>query len=319
MVYIRAALGDIDLEESQKEVFGFDWSAVFEEAEPRGLIDNAVETSGIWLTSFWGWSPADWGCLSFSQEWMRGKFIERTEPGVIVAIYVADSNRSPAHLRKRLVGFYEVTHESGHLFDFIGAPRRAEHESDPERRHKFHFSLKASRAWKVDLDPPPFVDDVLSGFVTQATGTLIGARGLPVIDPDHVANLLRLPIVEVPLFGNSTAGRNDRFELNQITKVSRAVHPPKEPYFIAEPNGPKHLYVMRLSCDPEEWLTSDWTAPAGAQIIKVGFSKSPVSRCRQIQAAYPAGRFRWEIVYPEPIPKPHPIPTQRPQSLGKMR
>jgi hypothetical protein len=317
MVYIRAALGDVDLEMAQREVFEFDWSDVFEEPERHGLIDYEVERSGIWLTSFWGWSPNDWGCLSFSREWMRDRFIQHTEPGVIVAIYVAGSRQSPAKLRNRLVGFYEVTHEIGHLYDFISASRRTEHESDPERRHKFLYSLKASRAWKVDLDLPPFVDDVLPGFVTRGTGTRIGARGLPVTDPDHIANLLRLPIVEVPLFGNNATGRNDRIELNQVAKVSRAVYPPKEPYFIAEPNGPKHLYVMRLSCDPGEWLTSDRTAPAGALIIKVGFSKSPISRCRQIQAAYPAGRFRWEIVYPDPIPKSAPYPDAETAIIGE--
>jgi hypothetical protein len=47
----------------------------------------------------------------------------------------------------------------------------------------------------------------------------------------------------------------------------------------------------------------------GKRIVKVGFSKSPLSRRDQIQAAYPAGSFKWQVLYPKEIPVNPPYPN----------
>lgn len=262
----------------------------------------------IWLTSFWGYSPESWGCLSFTEKWMRDKFVESTNPGVIVAIYVTGHRQADPKLRDRLVGFYEVTHQPGHLYEFISEEQQIEHAADPERRKKWHYSLRASRAWEIRQDPLPKVRDVLPGFVTRATGRLIGYQGMPITEPDHISNLLKLPVEEVPIFGGEKVPSDTTFDAAQILKVSRAVYPPKEPYFVAESNGPKHLYVLRLSCQAEEWCLPKGRVLEGKRIFKVGFSKSPNSRVRQIQAAYPDGKFAWEIFRPEFVPDEAPFP-----------
>lgn len=276
-----------------------------------------IKKSGFWLTSFWGWFPEEWGCVSFSQEWMRDKFIERTEPGVIVAIYVSGSSPSSAELKKRLVGLYEISHEKGHLYEFISADQKQKHENDPRRKEKWHFSLRANRAWTIDQQQLPFVDDVLPQFVTQATGTIIGARGLPVVEPDHIANMLKLSLKENRVFGRNTLLASGTSYLGEIAKVSKAVYPPKEPYFVAESDGPKHLYILKLNCKPSDWLTHERSVDEDAHIIKVGFSRSPPSRCRQIQSAYPAGRFKWKVIHPNPIPDEAPFPDAESAIVGE--
>ena len=43
--------------------------------------------------------------------------------------------------------------------------------------------------------------------------------------------------------------------------------------------------------------------------MKVGFSKSPLNRRDQIQSAYPAGSFNWEVLWPKEIPADPPYPN----------
>ncbi|MEP2942345.1 MAG: hypothetical protein ABJO72_00950 [Hyphomicrobiales bacterium] len=301
--YIHQELGNIDIEATQQEVFSYDWSGLFDELHLSSDNELSKEKSGIWLTSFWGWNPDKWGCLSFSKEWMRDKFIEQTEPGVLLAIYVSSSSYSDPSLAGRIVGFMEITHETGDLHQFIDKDSIASLQTDPQLKDKWRYSLRASKAWEIE-QPYPFVQDTLPSFVNQARGRQIGARGMPVIDPDHIANLMRLPVRQVPVFNGEIADNEQPNQTlaNIAKKVSRAIYPPKEPYFCAESDGPKYLYILRLSGDAGDWLSPHEKPQKEAQIYKVGFSKNPISRARQIQSAYPEGRFKWEILFPDPIP-----------------
>lgn len=85
-------------------------------------------------------------------------------------------------------------------------------------------------------------------------------------------------------------------------KPSRAVIPAKEPYFFGDVDGPKHLFILRLVGGVANWLGEPVDVEDECMIINVGFSKSPCKRRDQIQSAYPAGRFKWEIMFPEPMP-----------------
>ena len=70
MTYIRGALGNIDIDAAQKSAFDFDWSRVPELAPAnKGLPANP----DIWLTSFWGFEPANWGCIGFADETKLGR------------------------------------------------------------------------------------------------------------------------------------------------------------------------------------------------------------------------------------------------------
>lgn len=319
MEYIHAALGEIDLDAAQNEVFQFDWVGIFGDTgrSSRDEITGTVEKNEFWLTSTWGWSPREWGCLGFTHEWMRDKFVAQTKPGVIVAIYVSGNPKADKQLKGRIAGFYEISHQEGHLYDFIDERHRDVHERDPDQRTKWIWALRASRAWDIDLSQPPSVEEVLPGFVSSETALQIGSRGMPITEPDHIANILKLPVVEVPVFGGAGDITSQASVLSREVKISRAIYPPKEPYFVAETDGPKHIYILRLSCSAEEWCEEGRQIPQGAGIIKVGFSKSPRSRKRQIQAAYPQGRFNWEIVHPDPIPKMAPYKDAKTAIAGE--
>lgn len=122
MTYIRGALGEIDIEAAQDEVFSFDWRSVPELAPSADSLPGGRQ---VWLTSFWGFDPASWGCIGFAEDNRRRRFLTNSQPGTLVAVYVT-KNKGPADMRGKVVGILEVSHEVGHAQEFISGDRWAE-------------------------------------------------------------------------------------------------------------------------------------------------------------------------------------------------
>ena len=139
--HISAALGNIDIEKEQKKVFAFDWTSVPELIPSGNQLPNGRD---IWLTSFWGFEPENWGCIGFATKTIRDRFVRRTRPGVIVVIYVT-KGKGVEHERGKILGFLEISHLEGHVKEFISGDQWAIKESDPISRGKWQYSLRATR------------------------------------------------------------------------------------------------------------------------------------------------------------------------------
>ncbi|MEO0752969.1 MAG: GIY-YIG nuclease family protein, partial [Pseudomonadota bacterium] len=63
-------------------------------------------------------------------------------------------------------------------------------------------------------------------------------------------------------------------------------------YFCKEAEGPKSVYILELVGDPNAFLGFD---AGGKRIIKVGISKSPISRCDSLNRALPECAFNWRV------------------------
>ena len=74
---------------------------------------------------------------------------------------------------------------------------------------------------------------------------------------------------------------------------------------------------MHLTGDIAAYLGCNPQLVEGKRIVKVGFSKSPLSRRDQIQAAYPVGSFRWEVLFPKEIPAEAPYPNAKVAIAGE--
>jgi hypothetical protein len=273
------------------------------------LVQDAKLPDGrdIWLTSFWGFAPESWGCIGFTTTAMRDSFIKRTKPGVIVAIYVT-KGKGPEQDRGKVLGFLEVSHQQGHVREFISGDRWAAKESDPESRGKWVYSLKATRAWKVAVEDRERVDDLLPETYKSANAEFIGSQGVPVKSTD-LERMVSLTVYEVPVYGQTDPITSAVEPFANALNPSKAVYPAKEPYWVGETDSPKHLYILRLAGNVANYLGRPASELEDKLIVKVGFSKSPLSRRDQIQAAYPAGTYKWELLYPKELPKEPPYPN----------
>ncbi|WP_077968173.1 hypothetical protein [Ensifer adhaerens] len=301
MVYIRSALGDIDIESAQQEVFSFDWNAVPELAPTK---DRLPDDRAVWLTSFWGFDPAGWGCIGFADEWRRNAYLRNSQPGGLVAIYVT-KNKGPENMRGKVVGVLEISHEAGHAKSFISGEHWAAKELDPAQKGKWLYAVKATRAWRIVPEDWKPVDELFPQAYGSTNAELIGANGVP-IHEEEAAALYELDVYEVPVYGQSAPVDPTIQTLESALAPSRAVRPPSSPYWVGETDGPKHLYILKLMGDIAAYLGRPAKELEEKHIIKVGFSKSPYARRDQIQSAYPKGAFNWEVFKPNPQPDAAP-------------
>ena len=226
---------------------------------------------------------------------------------MIVAIYVT-KGKGPEEERGKVVGFLEVSHQAGHAKEFISGDQWAAKESDPASRGKWLFALKVTRAWRIAKEEQQLVDDLLPETYRPELAEVIGAQGVPV-KADEAVKLLRLTVYEVQVYGQTDRIESALEPFANVLKPSRAIHPSKEPYWVGETDGPKHLYILRLIGNISNYLGRPIAELEEKMIVKVGFSKSPLSRCDQIQSAYPAGTYKWVVFYPKELPNEPPYPN----------
>lgn len=105
--------------------------------------DFWTDDTSVFFSSFWGWSPETWGGIG----WTGGQGLthrtkllrELTDPFIAV-IYVTKS-ADAGEQNGRIVGFYLMSHETGHRNDFTHPHH---HDLAPE---KWGHSLRALRAF----------------------------------------------------------------------------------------------------------------------------------------------------------------------------
>jgi hypothetical protein len=301
MAYIRGALGAIDIEAAQQKVFAFDWTSAPELAPPANALPDGRQ---VWLTSFWGFDPASWGCIGFADAARRTRYLNNSKPGALVAIYVT-KGKGPENMRGKVVGVLEISHETGHAQEFISGDRWAEKERDPDSRGKWLYAVKATRAWRIVPEDWLSVEELFPQTYRSSNAELIGANGVPV-SADEAAKLYELDVYEVPVRGQTEVVDPTIQTLESALSPSRAVSPASRPYWVGETDGPKHLYILHLAGNIAAYLGRRDDEVEDKHIIKVGFSKSPQTRRDQIQSAYPRGAFHWEVF--KPSPQPHTAP-----------
>lgn len=221
-----------------------------------GRFEDLVQQGGspptMWLTSFWGFAPEQWGCIGFTNPAMRADFIEATAPGVLVAIYVT-KHRGTKDERGKLLGFLEISDETGHAEQFISGDLWARNQEDRDARGKWLHALRATRAWRVIPEQWQRVDDLLPKTYAGTHPLRIGGAGVT-IDPEEVRNLLRLEVEETSVFGAYWPVDPSLMPLQLALTPSRAVPTASAPYWVGETDGPKHLYILKLAGDAAAYL-----------------------------------------------------------------
>lgn len=267
----------------------------FEKAHRRSDLMFPMEAiksnpPNVWLTSFYGFRPEEWGLLGFTDEGRRRSFVEGSKPGVLVVVYGA-GKASKEDLRQ-IIGIQQCSHRLGHSQQFMSPAAWKEKERDPGRAGKWNYAVKATRAWRVTPESRMEV----SAFAPKATSTRawqhIGSRGVP-LSKQEALNILKLDLQEVEVYGQNPIIGSTPGRAKEVLAVSKAGPVSQTPFVTRESEGPKHLYVLKLQGDTDTFLGK----PANGKIVvKAGFSKSPQTRCDDHNRALPECAFRWEVL-----------------------
>lgn len=219
-------------------------------------------------------------------------------------------------MRGKLVGVLEVSHEAGHAQNYISGDRWREKELDSDSKGKWLHAVKVTRAWKVIPEDWERIEDIFPEAYASTNPEIIGSTGVKVGD-DEAEKLFQLSVHEVHVYKGTEPEDATIQTLEKALSPSRAVKPASAPYQVGETDGPKHLYILKLEGDVAAYLGRLPEEVEEKSVIKVGFSKSPLTRRNQIQSAYPEGAFKWSVQFPANIPDDAPFPNAEVAIVGE--
>lgn len=288
----------------------------FEQAHERGDLMFPMEAikadpPNVWLTSFYGFKPEEWGLLGFTDEGRRQSFLNGSQPGVLVVIYGA-GEASKSDLGK-IIGIQQCSHQTGHTSKFMSPAEWVAKERDPDRRNKWNFAVKATRAWRVTPESRMLVTDFAPEATASGAWQHIGARGVR-LSRQEALNILKLDLQEIDVYGENPIIGSVPGSAKEILAPSKAGPASQNPYVTRESEGPKHLYILKLVGDADGFLGEKAN---GHIIIKAGFSRSPQTRCDDHNRALPRCAYRWEVLWSGITSRYDPYPTSEHAKAGE--
>lgn len=287
----------------------------FEELHRAGDLMPPMEAiqsdpPNVWLTNFHRFLPEEEGFIGFTAESARRIFIDKSKPGVLVAVY--GTTKAPKDERKKLVGILQCSHQEGLAQSFMSPAEWTARSGDPYRAGKWSNAIKVTRAWRV---APETQMDVHT-FAPDATKTRayrrIGSHGVP-LSRAEALNILEFDLQETKVYGESPiipVLGNAR----EVLAPSKAGPVSQNAFLMRESEGPKHLYVLKLDGDADAFLGE---RSGGRIIVKAGFSRSPQMRCKDHNKALPAGVFKWRVLLSGSASNISPYPTSQHAKAGE--
>lgn len=253
------------------------------------------EPPNVWLTSFYGFAPEIWGFIGWTKPKQRERFIQNSQPGALMVIYGTKGDETHPDDQGKLLGIYECSHHTGHSSDFLDpvAQARLAREGRSER---WRDAVQCTRAWEIAPNERLYVDDFAHLSYSKTKWREIGSQGIK-LQREEAVKLLNLTVTEVPVYKGAKILDASPTTLGNALKPSQAGPNARHDYTVSvEPDGPKELYIFKLKGDVANYLGRPQTDIDDKVIIKVGLSKSPAARLKQLQANLPTGSYRWEIL-----------------------
>lgn len=259
-------------------------------ANPLKAIDG--DRPEVWLRSFYGFAPENWGFLGFTQSKLRDRFIRESRNGALVVIYGATGSDDPAD-QGVVLGVQQQSHDIGTAEQFMHPAAWRKKSADVDQAKRWNHAVKAVRAWRVSGETRLPVQDFAPETYSAVRAQAIGAQCMRLSASD-ARNLLKLDLYEVPVFGGLPVEEFVVGSAIEVLTPSTAGPVSKSPFETRESEGPKHLYVLQLEGNTEHLLGEPITDDI---VVKVGFSRSPATRCEDHNRTLPSCAFKWRVLF----------------------
>jgi hypothetical protein len=212
-----------------------------------------------------------------------------------------------------VIGIQQVSHSVNNASAYMAPAEWRWKQASSETAVKWNLAVRATRAWRVAhesyLPIEKFADETYSTKRAQ----FIGSQGMR-LTPVEAYRILDLTLIEASVYGQVPVDAAVAVSGRDLLAPSKPGPVSQAGYFCKEAEGPKSLYVLRLVGDEASFLGRD---TGGRQIIKVGFSRSPSSRCQALNGALPACAFRWEVLLTNAHSKREFFPSSGPAILAE--
>lgn len=289
----------------------------FERAhEPDSIMSpmEAISTDppNVWLTSFYGFGPEGWGFLGFADEERRRGFIKSSRPGALIVVY--GGSQAPKEERGKIIGIQQCSHRLAHSRYFMAPHMWTDKQRNPETEGRWNYAVKAVRAWRIQESSRMDVRQFASESTASGAWQHIGARGVR-LSWAEAQKILTLDLEEVDVYGESPILGSSPASAEEIFAPSRAGPVSQNPFLTKESEGPKHLYILRLTGNADAFVGD---SVGRKLVIKAGFSKFPLSRCGAHNRTLPGKcAFKWEIYYSGDGSGHEPYPSSEHAKAGE--
>lgn len=246
----------------------------------------------VFLTAYWGFTPEDWPCLTFTDEGRLRTLQAESQPGFLCVVYGNNTASVPKEMRGRVIGIYQLSHQTGQTEQFLspaGLKRKREVQINAD---SWKYAFRALRAWQVAPDTAPLVSEFADATYSRNRGMAISRYGTW-LSPAEARKILDLDLLPRQLFGTDFTAESILDKGRNALKPSRPGPVSQSAYMVREAEGPKHLYVLQLEGNADHFLGR---SSEGRKIIKVGFSKSPATRRDDHNRTLPQGAFTWRVL-----------------------
>ena len=266
----------------------------------RSFEATHEDASDIWdrgydvlFTSVWVWEPDKWAAIGWSDpggEAKRDNLLkELTDPFIMVCYVTKTSKRAEKETRGKIVGFYLVSHKTGHRNEFCDP---VYHKENPG---KWAHAVRALRAFSFFPEDYIDADKLYPELLPRYARTIASHARL--LDPGQVDRLREMPWREDYIYKSAPALRNNAVvgSSSPSRGMVRAGPASNEGYFVSGGTQllPYELYILRLEGDTDAYLGY---SANGRQIIKIGMAVDSERRKSDFQRALPKGAFRWATI-----------------------
>lgn len=255
--------------------------AGLEATEPKVLLSGAF-----------GFDPYHWPCLPFTNQGRVKTIREQSCPGFFALVYATKTPQVEASIRGRVLGLMQLSHVTSPTEDLLSPQGRARKQALQSKANTWNTAFRAMRAWEIARDHRPCVAELAQETYSATAGKALAHYGAW-LKPAEVAKILELPLIPQPLFGIDEGVEAVLAEAREVLKPSRPGPVSQNPYMVREAEGPKYVYILELQGNADHFLGK---AAEGRSILKVGFSKSPATRCLAFNSALPKGAFHWRVL-----------------------
>lgn len=264
-----------------------------------------ADPPNVWLTSFYGFDPGNWGYLGFSTPAQRNGFINRSKPGALVVIYGTGS--APPDELGRVIGVLQCSHRVNHAQAYMSPTAWIDKERSSDMKGKWDLGVKAIRAWRVAPESRPAIADFADTTYKPSRGQAIGSQGMPLTTVE-ARKILDLELVEVSVFGEIEIASAAMGKGRDVLTPSKPGPVSQTSYVVREAEGPKSLYILVLGGNADAFMGRQ---VGSRRVVKVGMSGSPITRCEDHNRAMPRCAFSWSILKSNAIDGDELFPNSR--------
>ncbi|EDZ48744.1 hypothetical protein RBY4I_3967 [Rhodobacterales bacterium Y4I] len=222
--------------------------------------------------------------------------------GDLIMIYGANTTATEKSLRSYVLGFLEI--EASPIRDYERASEEGlERKNNAGWADRWTYGIPVRRAWRAE--EKMMISRIAFNSYRPEAGQALAVHGAD-LDPDEIAQALKLKVREVNVFGEPPIVENETpvMPFADVFKPSRAFPGSFGERTSTYEDGNAYLYLAVYDGDGHNFVGKKKAFGDKSVAMKIGVTNAPKRRCSELNAGIPpAASGRWALrVTSQPFP-----------------